>query len=102
MNRQQAKELAPIVAAFGDGKTIQFRATGCGDKRWEDIPFGNWRFTVDTIEHNEYRLKPEPREVYLEIAIKNGEIIAWHHKHSIHHQNPISRFHLFREVLEDE
>ncbi len=31
MNRQQAKELAPIVAAFGDGKTIQFRATGCGN-----------------------------------------------------------------------
>lgn len=50
MNRQQAKELLPIIQAFAEGKTIQ----AAGGRGWYD---------VDNINSNscKYRIKPEPK-----------------------------------------
>lgn len=52
MNRQQAKELLPIIQAFAEGKTVQYKIEG----EWiqTNIPSFNpylW----------EYRIKPEPQ-----------------------------------------
>lgn len=50
MDREQAKELLPIIQAFAEGKTIQ----AAGGRGWYD---------VDNINSNscKYRIKPEPK-----------------------------------------
>lgn len=52
MNREQAKELLPIIQAFTEGKTVQYKT----EKEWiqTNVPTFNpylW----------EYRIKPEPK-----------------------------------------
>lgn len=53
MNREQAKELLPIIQAFAEGKTILVQ---------EDI---DWRYLSDDADFNlnplRYRIKPEPK-----------------------------------------
>lgn len=53
MNRQQAKELLPIIQAFAEGKTIQVQ---------EDI---NWCYLGNNADFNlspqRYRIKAEPK-----------------------------------------
>lgn len=53
MNREQAKELLPIIQAFADGKTVQFKNS-----------FEDW-IDCDNIMFNrppkDYRIKPEPK-----------------------------------------
>ena len=54
MIREQAKELLPIIQAFAEGKTIQFRTN---NRSWVDL-------LDNDIEINalfEYRIKPEPK-----------------------------------------
>ena len=54
MNRQQAKELLPIIQAFAEGKAIQSRYIN-GSNTWlndNNLSFG------DGVE---YRIKPEPK-----------------------------------------
>ena len=52
MNREQAKELLPIIQAFAEGKTIQVR---------EDI---DWCYLGNETDFNlspqRYRIKPDP------------------------------------------
>lgn len=50
MNREQMKELLPIIQAFAEGKTIQ----QAGGRGW---------FDVDSINFDlcKYRIKPEPK-----------------------------------------
>ena len=54
MTREQAKELLPIIQAFAEGKTIQFRTN---NRSWVDL-------LDNDIEINalfDYRIKPEPK-----------------------------------------
>ena len=61
MNRNQAKEILPIIQAFIDGKQIQHLYN-----KWEDIE----NLTSDLIINPElYRIKPEPKYR----PFKNGE-----------------------------
>lgn len=54
MNRQEAKELLPIIQAFAEGKIVQFKNA-----------FGNWIDCCDGLLFNyppkDYRIKPEPK-----------------------------------------
>lgn len=52
MNRQQAKELLPIIQAFAEGKTIQIKAL---DNLWHDDNGGDIRFYANP---KNYRIKP--------------------------------------------
>lgn len=54
MNRQQAKDLLPIIQAFAEGKTIQSKYINGSNTWWDDnnLSFG------DGVE---YRIKPEPK-----------------------------------------
>ena len=53
MNRQQAKELLPIIQAYSEGKTLQIRQNGSD---WMDIE------TASFIGFpSEYRIKPESK-----------------------------------------
>ena len=56
MNRQQAKELLPIIQAFAEGKTIQVKGP---DNRWYDYS-GNRKLKFDS-DPQKYRIKPEPK-----------------------------------------
>ena len=54
MTREEAKELLPIMQAFADGKTIQFRTN---NRSWVDL-------LDNDLEINalfEYRIKPEQK-----------------------------------------
>ena len=56
MDREQAKYILPIIKAFSEGKTIQWRyITGETSLWWDD---NNPTFEVDTFD---YRIKPEPK-----------------------------------------
>lgn len=58
MNRQQAKELLPIIQAFAEGKTIQYNSEK-GNPQWIDVQ-PNER--VDFSQHpSKYRIKPETK-----------------------------------------
>lgn len=52
MKREEAKELLPIMQAFAEGKTIEYRESG-----------GAWKaaHTPTWSSHLFYRIKPEPR-----------------------------------------
>lgn len=56
MNRQQAKELLPIIQGYVDGKNIEKRPKGRYDVEWQetDLP----AFNAHTCD---YRIKPEPK-----------------------------------------
>ncbi len=56
MTREDAKVLWPIIKAWGDGATLQFRQW---DGRWVDVGI---RETLDvSCSADHYRLKPQPK-----------------------------------------
>ena len=55
MNRQQAKELLPIIQAFSEGKEIQ--AYNPSEKEWYD----KYESIDFCSESPKYRIKPEPK-----------------------------------------
>ena len=69
MTREEAKELLPIIQAFADGKTVQYRISATFPRRyirdfsylkeWNDINEENFNgFIYDGTVN--YRIKPEP------------------------------------------
>ena len=54
MTREEIKELLPIIQAFAEGKTIQYRHKG--RSTWYDLDSG--QFNCDMYY---YRIKPEPK-----------------------------------------
>lgn len=67
MNRQQAKELLPIMQAFAEGKTIQYYIGA----DWIDVSPDE---AVDFSDNpSNYRIKPEPDKNQL--PIKDGDIM---------------------------
>lgn len=54
MDRKQAKELLPIIQAFAEGKTIEFRNKSF--KEWAEINNPSFDPTITN-----YRIKPEPK-----------------------------------------
>ena len=54
MTREQAKELLPIIQAFAEGKTLQYRVNE-ENNEWKDI--NNPAFNDLS---SEYPIKPEP------------------------------------------
>lgn len=70
MNREQAKELLPIIQAFAEGKTIEFKNT-----------FGDW-INCDEIMFNrppkDYRIKPDPKYRPFKDAVECWQEIQKH------------------------
>lgn len=57
MNRQEAKELLPIIQAFAEGKTIQVKAS---DGLWYGREGENCEFNFNA-DPQVYRIKSEPK-----------------------------------------
>ena len=55
MTRQETLEKLPLITAYANGKTIQYRDVP--ECRWEDLGHPTWTAPADC-----YRVKPEPRE----------------------------------------
>ena len=60
MNRERAKELLPIIEAFANGEGIQRKDP---DGKWTPLLEENVLYDTDT----EYRIKPKPREFWLNV-----------------------------------
>jgi len=65
MNRVLAKELAPIIKAYGDGEIIQYSAAWIADDGWTDMPTDE--DVCKQFPRNDYlyRIKPKPREFWI-------------------------------------
>ncbi len=59
MTREQAKKNLPIIQAFAEGKTVQISTL----KGWVDSDDPQFRAGY------EYRVKPEPRIIHLEMCV---------------------------------
>lgn len=60
MTREQAKELLPIIQAYAEGKTIQYKARDTGQWcDWKDCLCSDCTFYDDI----DYRIKPELTEI---------------------------------------
>lgn len=58
MNRQEAKQLLPIIQAYAEGKTVQLRERSNCPNCYVDL--GN-SVHFDTYPVEYYRIKPEPK-----------------------------------------
>lgn len=80
MNRERAKELAPIMAAYGEGKTIQYKYLGSDCwVDWEKPNFTNV---------GAYRVKPEPQKFWIAFNEHTGDMCAYRDKPAITIKKP--------------
>jgi hypothetical protein len=59
MTPSQAKQLLPVIQAFAEGKTIQ---SLLGSGEWKDATDPIFMYGAER-----YRIKPEPKEIWLNI-----------------------------------
>ena len=57
MDRNQAKELLPIIQAYAEGKSIEFSSITDVSKAWREVT----DFPIGMIENFKFRIKPEPK-----------------------------------------
>lgn len=65
MNQEQAKAWLPLVQAVADGKTIQIKPL---KGIWQDCRIDFSDDTVDNIEVDRFRIKPEPKKSWYRVA----------------------------------
>lgn len=98
MNASNAKDYLPLVQALADGKSLQYNVNRSDEApKWVDRE----DFTFD--EHvTEYRIKPEPREIWVNEWADGKRIFDSHGDASLHAmQYPIVRSTTrYREVIE--
>ena len=71
MTREEAKKVVPILQAFADGKTIQYRPYE--GRPWRDLSSDEH---LDADHPRRYRIKPEPREIWVN-EYKHGLFCSW-------------------------
>lgn len=57
MNRNQAKELLPIIKAFSEGRIIEYSSITDVSKAWREVK----DFPIEMINNFKFRIKPEPK-----------------------------------------
>ena len=57
MDRNQAKELLPIIQAYAEGKSIEFSSITDVSKAWREVA----DFPLGMIDKFKFRIKPEPK-----------------------------------------
>lgn len=68
MTREEAAKLLPIIQAFVEGKTIQYKVPGNHDNRWhdaEDLSFLN--------PPENYRIKPEKVKLWVNLYLDRDD-----------------------------
>jgi len=82
MNKDDAHLYLPLVKALAEGKTIQYNYGGECWKDYEELAFG----------HNPcaYRIKPEPREVWVNCSLEGSLGTAYKSKEAASLAGPIN------------
>jgi len=71
MTREQAKKLIPIMQAWVDGKTVQYRRTVNDDDKiikpdeWHSVVDNDPRAVMWDGSDIQWRIKPEPRDFWI-------------------------------------
>lgn len=80
MNRERAKELLPILEAYANGEDIEFRGNYSLDPigEWVSMPEDERMSMQFPRDDYEYRIKPSPREWWINIYRNTG------HSHTVH------------------
>lgn len=60
-------EMIAVILAHKAGKAIQCRDNHPACRNWYSVAFPAWNF-----EKIEYRIKPEPREVWIDVVPQSG------------------------------
>jgi len=91
MTRQRTLEFLPLITAYANGKTIQYR--GLQSDPWADLGQPIWVDPADC-----YRIKPEPREwtLYKPSATENVSFKAG----AAHPSFPVGQMIRVREILD--
>jgi hypothetical protein len=93
MNASNAKDYLPLVQALAEGKQIQLNYNG----DWKNISDMDPMFPA-----NFYRIKPEPRDIWVNRypnGMENG-IFNTEHAAKLHRANDTAVQILYREVIE--
>lgn len=84
-------EMIAVIAAYRDGKVVEFRQYGMSD--WKPIKgCAGWDFHT-----YQYRIKPEPREWYM-VVFEDGSSLGYSDEDSAKRQD--SKVIRVREVLD--
>lgn len=95
MNKDTAKDCLPLVQALADGRSIKYRI---GAEEWYDRE----QFDFSDKPEN-YRIKPEPREIWVNEWDGNGFVVFSTEREAMEHANRYGIGHMttrYREVME--
>lgn len=74
MTPEQLREAAAVMLAAAEGKPLQVRCAEAGEISWRNIEAGSWNW-----DRFEYRIKPEPRKVKVQVFKSNdGSMLIAH------------------------
>lgn len=95
MNASNAKDYLPLVQALADGRVIQARMFSCDP--WKDCSRPDF-----TMDPSNYRIKPEPKEIWVNEWPEGKRIFHSYGDAYVHAmQYPLVRSTtLYREVIE--
>lgn len=95
MNKDNAKDYLPLVQALANGKVIQVEVDG----KWIDMT-GEMHFSGVP---SDYRIKPEPREIWVNEWDGNGFVVFATEREAKEHAKRYGIGHVttrYREVIE--
>lgn len=84
MTKEKAKELLPIIQAFADGRTLQWKENESLHPNWINVTGNNCNFDVSLYE---WRIKPEPREFWLCVWIDDSVSTYFSEEEANSHSN---------------
>lgn len=77
MNKETARDYLPLVQALAEGRVIQIVTKG----GWKEL--ANYDFT-SPVEH--YRIKPEPREIWVNRFPDGHDALTWYETEEAAHR----------------
>ncbi|WP_372483786.1 hypothetical protein AB9H29_12105 [Stenotrophomonas sepilia] len=94
MNKDNAKDYLPLVQALAEGRVIEHRGSG-----------GWYQLNNPTFQDqpSDYRIKPEPREIWVNEWDGNGFVVFATEREAKEHANRYGIGHVttrYREVIE--
>lgn len=96
MNKDNARDYLPLVQALAEGKVIQSRMFSCDP--WKDCARPDF-----TMDPSNYRIKPEPREIWVNEWKPGGKVVFDSPEEAAEHAKRYGIGHIttrYREVIE--
>lgn len=60
MTKEEAAKLLPIIKAYSEGKTVEYRCKGLGNEEWKEL-IAKKEIPGHSFNSYEYRIKPKPK-----------------------------------------